>query len=131
MRSCITVYIDTGAVSTSSSYIYLTMVVTPTEHRQTRPCSVCAFFVLTTDTGIGRCNLGKDEKAGFDLRRWQLEELSALIRWPCMYNLTPDEIEVSMDSWVKSLVNESLRFRTSVQTRRSITSGRRKGNRKV
>lgn len=107
------------------------MVVTPSAQRQTRSCSVCAFFVLTTNTGLGRCNLDKDEKVDFEHRRWELEELSELIRWPCMYNLTPEEVEMSMDSWVKNLVNESLRFRTSVQTRRSITSGRRKGKRKI
>ena len=107
------------------------MVTTPPEKRQIRPCSVCAFFVLTTDSGLGRCNLGKEEKQGAPYRRWEIDELADLLRWPCMYNLTPEEIEVSMDSWVKSLVHESLRFRTSVQTRRSISSGRRKGNRKI
>ncbi|KAF5082424.1 hypothetical protein KHC33_09600 [Methanospirillum sp. J.3.6.1-F.2.7.3] len=106
------------------------MTVTPPEKRQIRPCSACAFFVFTSDTGEGRCNLGKDEKPGSDERRWELSEISDFIHWPCMYNLTPEEIEVSVDSWVKSLVNESLRFRTSVQTRRSISTNRRKGNRK-
>ncbi len=107
------------------------MIVTPPEKRQIRPCSVCAFFVLISDGDAGRCNLGKDEREGTERRRWELDEFSDLIRWPCMYNLTPEEIEVSVDSWVKSLVNESLRFRTSVQTRRSMTSTRRKGNRKI
>jgi hypothetical protein len=106
------------------------MVVTPPDDRQIRSCSVCAFFVFLTNAGLGRCNLAKDEKEGSDRRRWELDELSDLIRWPCMYNLTPEEIEVSVDSWVKSLVHESLRFRTSVQTRRSISMNRRKGNRR-
>lgn len=74
--------------------------------------------------------MGKDEKPGAQLRRWELSESSDFIHWPCMYNLTTEEIEVSADSWVKSLVNESLRYRTSVQTRRSINSSRKKRNRK-
>ncbi|PWR74979.1 hypothetical protein ACKUB1_16680 [Methanospirillum stamsii] len=106
------------------------MSITPAEERQIRPCSVCAFFVYTTNCGEGRCNLAKDEREDYESRRWELSELSDLIRWPCMFNLTPEEIEVSVDSWVKSLVNESLRFRTSVQSRRSMTSNRRTKGRK-
>lgn len=101
------------------------MDITPQEERQIRPCSVCAFFVYMTNTGEGRCNLGKDEKPGMESLRWELTELSDFLHWPCMFNLTPEEIEVSVDSWIKSLVNESLRFRTSAHTRRSITSNRK------
>ncbi|NLV26425.1 MAG: hypothetical protein GXY48_04565 [Methanomicrobiales archaeon] len=107
------------------------MSITPPEERQIRPCSACAFFVFISDSGEGRCNLARDTKPDNDLKRWELTELSDFIHWPCMYNLTTEEIEVSVDSWVKSLVNESLRFRTSVQSRRSISSNRRTRGRKL
>lgn len=106
------------------------MTVIPAEQRQIRPCSVCAFFVYISNTGEGRCNLAKDEKAGLDTLRWEIEDLSGLLHWPCIYNLTTEEVEESVDSWVKSLVNESLRFRTSAHTRRNITANRKNKNKR-
>lgn len=101
------------------------MELPPVEIRQVRPCSVCAFFVHISDTQEGRCNLNKGEKKRFPYPRWDIEELDRLTAWPCWFNIIPEEIEGSTDPWIKSIVNESLRFYNSAHSRRDIIASRR------
>jgi hypothetical protein len=107
------------------------MELPPVEIRQVRPCSICAFYVHLSDSLDGICTLNKGDKKGYNYPRWEEEEESSLIARTCWYNITPEEIEGSVDPWVKSIVNESLRFYNSPHIRREITGGRRrKGRRK-
>lgn len=100
------------------------MELPPVEVRQVRPCSICAFYVHLSDSLDGICTMNKGEKKGHKYPRWEEDE-SNLIGRICWYNITPEEIEGSADPWVKSIVNESLRFYNSAHTRREITGGRR------
>jgi hypothetical protein len=100
------------------------------EVRQVRPCSVCAFFVHVSDLQEGICTLNKGERKGSAYPRWELEDQNHITDWNCWYNISPEEIEGSENPWVKSIVNESLRFFNSAHTRRDITEGRRKKGRR-
>lgn len=102
----------------------------PVEIRQVRPCSVCAFFVHVSDTQEGRCTLNKGEKKRFHGSRWSVEEGDRLASWPCWYNITPEELETTNDPWIKSIVNESLRFFNSAHDRRDIIGSRRNTGRR-
>ena len=100
------------------------------EIRQIRPCSVCAFFVHISENQDGICTLNKGVKKGQNTPRWESEDAFSLTARPCWFNITLEEIEGSADPWIKSIVNESLRFYNSAHTRREITGGRRtKGRR--
>jgi hypothetical protein len=83
-----------------------------------------------SDSQDGICTLNKGERKGSDYPRWELEDLAHLTTWNCWYNIVPEEIEGSENPWVKSIVNESLRFFNSAHTRREITGGRRKKGRR-
>jgi|GEM_PF-986075 len=106
------------------------MDLPPVEVRQIRPCSVCAFFVHVSDSQEGICTLNKGERRGTDYPRWERDDMEHLISWTCWYNIIPEEIEGSENPWVKSIVNESLRFFNSAHTRREIVGGRKKRGRR-
>jgi len=107
------------------------MDLPPVEIRQFRPCSVCAFYVHISDTQEAICTLNKGEKKGHPAPRWESDDPSYLLSWTCWFNITPEEIEGTDDPWVKSIVNESLRFFNSPHNRREITGSRRnRGRRK-
>ena len=107
------------------------MDLPPVEIRQFRPCSVCAFFVYVSDTQDGICTLNKGVKKGHSSPRWESDDPVHLTAWTCWFNITPEEIEGSQDPWVKSIVNESLRYFNSAHTRRDITGGRRGRGRRI
>jgi hypothetical protein len=108
-----------------------TMDLPPVEIRQVRPCTVCAFFVHISDTREAICTLNKAEKKGHAAPRWRIEDPAYPTTWICWFNITPEEIEGTDNPWVKSIVNESLRFYNSAHSRREITRSRRsKGRRK-
>jgi hypothetical protein len=106
------------------------MKLPPVEIRQVRPCSICAFFVHLSDSLDGICTVNKGEKKGQRCPRWEQEDPASLNAWTCWYNITTEEIEGSEDPWVKSIVNESLRFYNSAHSRREITGGRKMRNRR-
>jgi hypothetical protein len=107
------------------------MILPSVEIRQIRPCSVCAFFVHVTESQDGICTLNKGERKGDSHPRWENEDPFFLTTRTCWYNITPEEIEGTSDPWVKSIVNESLRFYNSAHSRREITGGRRNRGRRT
>ncbi len=118
---------ERGFVCPPSGESFIAMTIAPIEERQVRPCIDCAFFVYLTNDQVGRCNLWKGERKGTSHPRWEIEDETYLPTWPCSYHVTPHEIETSPDDpWVRSVIQESLRFYNSAHRRRDITESSRK-----